>query len=182
MNTVSEHISRLQRVSGTFLLIFNILIFSTPILVLMYWIFFNQLPIGLTDELLAVPINKPLSFAMLLCGFVVSLIPLSSALYGLFQLKKLFKLYAQGVVFSKHNANYISRFSYGLIAWVVAKLVFVTLISVVLTFANKAGERMIVLQVELSDIAMLICAAVIILISWVMKEATLINEEQRFTV
>lgn len=182
MSIASENISRLQRVSGTFQSILNILIFSIPFIISMYWAFFNHLPIGFTDQLLPAPVNKPLSVIILFFGFVVSLISAIPALYGIINLKNLFKLYRKKIVFSHKNAEYILRLGYSMIAWVAAKLVFVALISVVLTFGNQSGERMIVLQFEVSDIAMLISGSVIVLISWVMKEVAIIKEEQKYTI
>lgn len=182
MNNTSEHISRLQRVSGRFQSILNILIVSTPFIISIYWMFFNHLPVGFTDQLLPAPVNSPLPVKILFLGFMVSLIPTIPALYGLFNLKSLFKLYAKEIVFSNKNAEYILRFAYSLIAWVVAKLVFIALMSVVLTFENQTGERMIVIKLDISDITMIISGSVIILISWVMKEAAIMKDEQNYIV
>ncbi|MDO6528243.1 DUF2975 domain-containing protein [Motilimonas sp. 1_MG-2023] len=182
MSSASENTSRLQRVSGTFQSILNFLIFSIPLIISIYWAFFNHLPVGFTDQLLPVPVNKPLSAMILFFGLVVSLILAIPALYGIFNLKNLFKLYRKKIVFSHKNAEYILRFGYSLIGWVAAKLIFIAFISAVLTFGNQYGERMIVLQFEFSDIAILVSGSVIVIISWIMKEAAIIKEEQKYTI
>jgi len=69
-----------------------------------------------------------------------------------------------------------------LISWVVANLLFVVLISIVLTFNNAPGDRMMVAQFGISDIGTLIIGAVVVLLSWVMSEASKLEDEQAHTV
>jgi len=64
----------------------------------------------------------------------------------------------------------------------VANLIFVTLISIVLTFNNVPGERLVVAQLGISDVGTLIIGAVIVLVSWVMKEASKLEDEHAYTV
>jgi hypothetical protein len=182
MCNVSKNISRIQRVSGTFQAIFTVLFFSVPLVNLVYWTLFNHLPVGLTEQLLPVSINRPLSVATLAIAVIVSFIPIFVALFGIVNLKKLFALYEKEIIFSNQNAVYILRFGYSLIAWVVANIVFIALISIVLTFNGSSDDRMVVFQFSAQDFAMLIIATVVVLISWVMKEATVLNDEQKYTV
>ena len=182
MSNVSENITRIRRISSTFQSVFNFLILGVPFTISMYWVLFKYLPIGITEGLLPAPVNKPLSAEYLFAGLVVSLIPTIPALYGIVNLKNLFRLYEKEIIFSSQNAKYILRFGYCLIAWVPAKWVFVALMSAVLTFDNLPGDQMVVIQIDISDITMLITGSVVILISWVMKEATILKEEQEYTV
>ncbi len=69
-----------------------------------------------------------------------------------------------------------------MIFWVVANFVFVVLISLVLSFNKLPGERVMVAQLGVSDIGTLIIGAVIVLVSWVMKEASRLEDEQAHTV
>ncbi len=173
--------NRIQHVSSIFRFLFTALIFFIPIITLMYWLFFNQLPAGFTIELPVIT-NQTLPFNTLLMALLVSMIPMSVAIYGAINLKELFKLYEEAVIFSKKNVNCIRRLGYTLILWVVANFIFVVLISGVLTFNNPPRERSIVAQLGASDIGALIIGAVIVLISWVMKEAARLKDEQIHTV
>jgi len=164
-----------------FRLLFAALVFFIPILTLMYWAFFNYLPVGFTTEL-PVVVTQALSINTLFMAFLVSLIPMSVATYGAINLKALFKLYEKAIVFSEKNVNCIRRLGYTLIFWVIANFVFVVLISIVLTFNNLPGERAIVAQFGVSDIGTLIIGAVIVLVSWVMHEASKLEDEQAHTV
>lgn len=182
MCNVSKNVSRIQRVSGTFQTIFTVLFFSVPIVNLLYWTLFNHLPVGLTEQLLPVSINRQLSVATLAIALIVSFIPIFVALFGIVNLKKLFALYEKEIIFSNQNAVYILRFGYSLIALVVANIVFIALISIILTFNDPSGNRMVVFQLEAQNFAMLIIGAVVVLISWVMKEATILKDEQKYIV
>lgn len=181
MKIENENINRIQRVSGTFRLLFTVLIFFIPIVTLMYWMLFNYLPDGLTTEL-PVKVSQALPLKTLLLAFLVSLIPISVAIYGAINLKELFKLYERAIIFSERNVNCFRRLGYTLISWVFANLIFVVLISIVLTFSNLPGERVMVAQFGVSDVGTLIIGAVVLLVSWVMKEASKLENEQAHTV
>lgn len=181
MKSESENIKRIQRVSGTFRLLFTVLIFLIPAVTLTYWMFFNYLPAGFTAEL-PVAVSQTLPLKTLLLAFSVSLIPVSVAVYAAINLKELFKLYERGIVFSEQNVNYVRRLGYALMSWVVANLLFVVLISIVLTFNNMPGERIIAAQFGVSDVGTLIIGAVVLLVSWVMKEASKLESELAHTV
>lgn len=181
MKSENENIDRIQRVSARFQLLFTGLIFFIPIATLMFWLSFNHLPAGFTSEL-PVTVDRVLPIKTLLLAFLVSLIPACVAIFGIIKLKTLFKLYEKAVVFSEHNVRCFRHLGYILIAWVVANLIFVMLISVVLTFNNLLGERLMVAQFGASDIGTLVIGSVIVLVSWVMKEATKLENERAFTV
>jgi len=181
METDSENINRIQRVSRTFRRLLTVLIFCVPVITLMYWLFFNFLPFGFTAEL-PVAINQTLPLKTLLLAFLASLIPVSVAIYGMVNLQKLFKLYEKAIVFSEQNVKCFRHLGYALIYWVFANLIFTLLISIVLTFNNAPGERMMVAQFGVSEIGTLIIGAVIILVSWVMNEAEKLEDEQAHTV
>ncbi len=181
METDSDNINHIQRISGTLRLLSTVLLFCLPVTVLLYWLFFNFLPPGFTTEL-PVAVNQPLPSQTLLLAFLISLIPASVAIYGIINLKKLFQLYENAIVFSEQNVQCLHRLGYTLIYWVFANLVFTMLISITLTVNNPAGERMLVAQFGVSDIGTLIIGAVIILISRVMGEASKLKDEQAYTV
>jgi hypothetical protein len=147
----------------------------------MYWLLFNYLPVGFITEL-PVVVNQSLPLKTLLLAFLVSLIPASVAIYGVINLKILFGLYEKAIVFSERNVKCFRRLGYALISWVIANLIFVVLISIVLTFNNSSGDRMIVAQFGVSDIGTLIIGAIVVLVSWVMHEASKLEEEQATTV
>ena len=177
----NQNMQRIQRVSERFQRLFTVLTAAIPLLTLLYWVFFNYLPLGLITQL-PVPIQSSLVLEVRLLAFLISLIPVSVAIYGLVNLKRLFRLYEQAIVFSQQNVLYFRRIGYTLMYWVLANQIFVALISVVLTINNPPGERMLVAQLGISDIGSLIIGGVVVLVSWVMNEASKMEREQAYTV
>lgn len=177
----NQNLFRIQRVSARLRVLFTALIYAAPILTVLFWLLFNYLPSGFT---LALPIvmTHELSLTTIVFALLVSLVPLVVAIYGLLTLKKLFSLYEKGVVFSAKNVNCFRHLGYTLIVWVFANMAFVTAISLVLSFGNPAGERVIVAQFGVLDFSILIIGAVVILISWVMSEAVKMDEERAHTI
>ena len=177
----NNNLIRIQRVSSKFLRLFTVLIVSIPIFTVLFWLFFNYLPIGLTMGLPVIGSNA-LSLTGISLAILVSVIPVSVAVYGLNILKELFELYENAIVFSSRNVKCFRRLGYTLILWVFSNMVFVTLISVVLTYNNPIGERLIVAQFGTSDLATIIMGAIVVLVSWVMLEASKLETEQAYTV
>ena len=160
---------------------FTVLIFCIPVLTLLFWLFFNDLPEGFTKDLPVVA-RQALPFLSLVLALLVSFIPASVAIYGLITLRQLFKLYENGIVFSTENVSCFRRLGYTLIAWVFANFIFVPLISVVISINNPPGARQLTVGFGSSDLATLIIGAIVILVSWVMHEASRLEQEQAFTV
>ncbi len=177
----NDNISRIQRVSGKFRVLFTALIFVTPVATLMFWAFFNALPEDAYHSL-PVAFDQPLPFKKLLLGSLVSLIPLSVALYGLINLKALFSLYEKAIVFSEQNTQCLHRLGYTLIAWFFASLIYTPLISLVLTFNSPSVQQAIVVRIGLSDLSLLITGGIVLLASWVMQEAAKLEKEQALTI
>ena len=178
----NENLDRIKRISGKFRCLFTVLIISIPILTLLFWLFFNDLSKEFINNNFLFVFTRPLPLSTLFLAFIVSLIPASVAIYGIFTLRKLFTLYEQGVVFAATNVVCIRKLGYSLIAWVIANLVYLPLISVVLTRNNLPGERSISAGISISDLATLIIGAIVLIISWVMSEASKLEDEQTHTV
>ncbi len=174
-------IRHVQRVSRKYLVLFNVLLIVIPVAVLLYWIFFNHLPEGFHTDLPAKP-TQALSLSQLFLGGLVSALPLAVTLYGLITLKALFRLYAGGILFSAENVKYFRRLGYVFIAWVMANTIFTPLISLIITYANPAGKKTLVVQFGMVDLFTLIIGGIILVIAWVMNEGRKLEDEQAYTV
>ena len=177
----NESLRHIQQVSAKFRLLFNALMFSIPVLILLYWLFFNELPIGFKSEL-PVTANQVLPLSALWLGILVSFIPAGVVIFGITTLMELFKLYENAIFFSTKNVKCFRRLGYSLISWTFANMMFTTLISLVISFNNPAGQRMISFGFDIADIANLIIGAVVVVVSWVMNEASRLEDEQAYTV
>lgn len=177
----NENLDRIKRISTKFRLLFNVLIVCIPILSLTFWLYFNSLPKGF-DAGLPVAVSQVLSLTTIMLAFLITLLPISVVIYGLFTLKELFALYEHGIIFSNENVRCFRRLGYTLVVWFFAKLLFIPLISVVLTYNNPSGERMIAVGIGSYDLTTLITGAIVVTISWVMSEASKLQDLQDHTV
>jgi len=163
-----------------FRLFFTVLIILIPALDILYWLSFNHLPDGLFK--LPIVASQELSLQIRLLAILASLIPVSVATFGVFTLVKLFKLYEEAIIFTTENVKHFRTLGYVLIYWVFAKMIYITLISAIISFSNPPGQRMLVAQFELPDISALIIGAIVVLISWIMDEGRKLEDEQAHTV
>lgn len=175
-----QGLERIQYASKQLNRLFFALIIVLPVLNLWYWFSFNSLPPMLID--LPVDVKREVSTGGLFLAFLLSLLPLGVVVFGLITLRRLFRLYEKGIVFSKANVNYIRRLGHVLLLWVLASMLFTTLIGLVVTYANPPGQRLLVVSLDLFDMTALISGAVVLLISWVMDEGRKLEDEQAHTI
>lgn len=179
---MTDHsIQHIQRVSRNYVVLFNVLLVTIPVGSVLYWIFFNHLPVGFHADLPIVPTDA-LSTLQRALGALVSVLPVGVALYGLLTLKGLFRLYADAVIFSSKNVRYLHRLGYTFVAWVIANTLFTPLISLVITAANREGERVLVVQFGIVELLTLIVGGIILVIAWVVNIGRDLEDEQTYTV
>jgi hypothetical protein len=178
MNTLNQ--TRIQLVSRRFRLLLTIIILLTPIATLLSWTFFNSLPTGFKSGL-PVRVTEELSSMTLVLGFLITLVPMSVELYGALHLKRLFALYEQGIVFAEANITCFRHIGYALIGWVPTNMVYIMLMSLNINYAKPFGKR-VIFQIGTSDMVILFFGGVVLLISWVMKEAGRLEDEMAHTV
>lgn len=170
----------IRRISGRFKRLFVGIAVVAPLLTLLYWTLFNYLPQGLRP-LQPYQIAE-LSWHTAALAFLVSLLPLGVAMFGLLTLTRLFSLYEAAVYFSRETVRLFHQLGLTLILWVIATLLYTSLLSVVLTFNNPAGKRTLVATFEYGDLALLLMGGVVILVSWIMDEGRKLEEEQAHTI
>jgi DUF2975 family protein len=175
-----DNMTRIRIVSMRFRLLFTGLIFFIPTLDIVYWLFFNHLPDGLFK--LPIVANQDLSLQIRLLAILASLLPVSVACFGAFTLVKLFKLYEKTIIFTTENVKYFRTLGYTVIFWVIAKMIYITLISAIISFSNPPGQRVLIAQFELPDMSALIIGAIVVLVSWIMDEGRKLEDEQAQTV
>ena len=173
-------VERIQRVSGRFRLFFVVLVFCIPLLDALYWLFFNSL----SHALIEIPfmVSQELSFPTRTLAFLVSLLPVGIVTFGVYTLARLFALYEKAVIFSAENVKHFRTLGYTLLLWVIARLIYLPLLSITLSFNNPPGQRIVAAGFELVDVTALITGAVVLLISWVMDEGRKLEDEQAYTI
>ncbi|WP_126456826.1 DUF2975 domain-containing protein [Sulfuriflexus mobilis] len=176
----NEDLMRIQRVSRRFRLLFSALVVILPLLSLIYWLGFNHFP----QEFVPLPIRVEAELSLLarLLGFVISMLPIGVVIAAMYILAKLFNLYEKGIVFASPTVKCFRQLGWVLMFWVLASLLYLPMLSGVVTSVNPPGQRLIAAQLGLSDFVILLMGAIVVLISWVMDEARKLEEEQAHTV
>lgn len=187
--------AKIQKVSRYFLVAFNILIISLPLFVLAQWLFIDTSAIkNLFDQGFLQPsVSTPEGYINLstihwtilakivgLIGQTLRLLPL---FLSLFVLKSIFQNYQKGEIFSTINAchyRYLGCLFFldALLAQPLSNLLMVLAV----TLANPPGHRYITLSFGAPNIEALFWGMLVIVISWIMLEASKLHDEQKFTI
>lgn len=185
---------RIQKVSSYILVAFTVLLIGLPLVEVLKWLyieteFVKNVPwpgfLGVipTPEGPVDLRNVPWTTVSKSIGFLASLIGLLPMYGGLFLLKSIFKNYQKGDIFIGDNAR-----SYRLVGWMFILNAFLIkplndgLMVLSVTLSNPPGHRMISFGFGTPNLEAIFCGFVVIVISWVMLEASRLREEQEYTI
>lgn len=112
-----------------------------------------------------------------LLGFLLSMVPTGVVLYALLQLRRLFRHYQQGQVFTEYAALCLRRFAWALLISGALRPFTGAALSVLLSFNNPPGERVLALSFSSHDISLMFIGGVFILIASIMAEGARLAEE-----
>lgn len=101
---------------------------------------------------------------------------------GFYYLYKLFQLYAQGIIFSKQNIQYMQSIGYAFLLQTIVWILEQPLISFILTSDNAPGQREVSIGFDSHALSNLMLGSIVIVISWVMNEAKRFEDELALTV
>ena len=111
--------------------------------------------------------------------FAITLAASMPVLWGLFQLRGLFRCYADGEVFSKIAARFLSRFALALLLDALTSSLGRTVMVLALTFHNAPGHRELVLGIGSNELGTAFIGVTFLVIAWVMAEAATVAEENK---
>lgn len=157
----------------------SLLLAIIPLAVALYWLSFNSIDWSLPrviEDLNTQPL-KPVTAATLLIGFAVTMLPASLLMYGFSQLRKLFRLYSLGNIFTTANCICLRNLSIALLAWTPVRMLFDALISVALTISNPPGQRFLSISIEERELTTLFLGFIFLVVAWVMGEACRLQDE-----
>ncbi|WP_250656253.1 DUF2975 domain-containing protein [Alkalimarinus coralli] len=126
--------------------------------------------------------SEPLSNMTRLLAIVASLFISGIFLYALSTLIRLFRNYENGEIFSLENAVCYQKLGYCLFYWVIGGIIYGGVMSVILSFNNPPGERVLSLSFAGMDFITIVIGFLILIISWVMKEGYKIADENSHTI
>ncbi len=193
---------KIQKLSSYLLFTFNILLIGLPLFIMATWYFIDSYTINeLSKGLLQNPFQglenyhnlnnqnysnlnnfiwTPLSKSIAMSGHALSLLPL---FLSLFILKLIFRNYKNGEIFSAANA-----IQYKYLGWLfflnalMAKPLGNALMVMATTLSNPPGERYISIFFGAPSLEGIFGGSILIVISWVMFEASKLQDESKFII
>lgn len=175
-----QNISRVKYLSSRIHSFLVISIVIVPIYYVSYWFLLNQYPL-MSDSPSSIVAHQ-LSIEIQAVGFISSLLPLSALMYLLFNLIKLFSLYKQGIVFSLKHVSLFKKTSKLLIIWVFLSIIYESVKSVLFSWGNPVGERVLSVSFGSEQLTVLIVATLVYLIAWVIDEGRELAEENQMVI
>ena len=117
-----------------------------------------------------------------LLGCVVNFIPAGLMMIGLYTLAKLFALYEKGCIFTQKNVACYRILGRLIICGVFIGVVYRTVLILALTLFNPPGQRILSIGFGTKEIEILLIGIIVLIITWVMEEGRMIENEQALTV
>lgn len=132
----------------------------------------------LTSEILGDHFSFLHRFIILLIQFL----PLSIGILIYNKLAKLFQLYEQGILFETENIILIRDISIFLIIGELIGLIYEPLICLALSYNNPIGKRFWTITFSSTNVSTLVTAFIILVASWIVKEAHQLKADAELTV
>lgn len=167
--------ARVRRVSRTMVIVSLILAMAGPVLLIPIWVSFEHF----ADAMVPGIRLGSLSGLDRVGGYLISLLPVGIVTWGFMTLSRLFARFASGDTLGAANARLLQRFACAVLFAVPAKWLSGALLSVWLTRDAVVGERQLILSVSSDDIAFAALGMLLMILSWVMRDAAEIAEEHR---
>lgn len=172
-----KNIKRIQRLSYFMQQLCLAVMVAAPSALIAFWLNFERFA-GTLAQQQSIPLQlEHIGPLNLILGFLVTLIPLSIVLYGLYHLRALFALYYQTMFFTKANVRHLRTFSISLFTYALLNPVITTLASVVLTMSNPPGQRSLIISVGSNQAAVAFIAAIFMIIAFIMVEGQKLADE-----
>ena len=178
-----DNLTKVRRISQYFYMLFSFLLAAIPLYYILYWALINHLP----DTLISVNHSKPLIANELpvkfqVIGFLVSLLPLSALTYGIFNIRKLFSFYKEGIMFSLDHVIIFKNTAKALLLWVLFSIIYESAKSVLFTAGNPPGSRLLEVGFSSGEFTTLMVGGMVFVIAWVMDEGRILIEEKELII
>lgn len=190
--------NQIQKMSSYLLLIFNGLMILIPLIFIIQWFFISTKTSDVSDlvnffGILEKTIHTPGGYVNLstvawtpslkLLGFSADIVGVAPFLMSLFLLKSIFSHYKKGEIFSTRNAILYRRLGILYLAdALLIKSLSQTMMILAVTLTNPPGHRYLSVSFGTPNLSSLFYGVLVMIVSWVMLEASKIYEETKFTV
>lgn len=192
--------SKIQKISTYLLIIFNVLLISTPLIVILQWLFIDtkvaDAPsfinfFGILEKIVNTP-NGYVNLSEVAWTLPTKLVAFGSDMFkilpfilSLFVLKSIVKNYQQNEIFSAQNAVHFKKLGWlFLLNALIVKSLSETILLLGVSFTNPPGLglRYLTLSFGIPNMEALFCGILLVVFSWVMQEASKLEEEQKLII
>ncbi|HFS6879500.1 TPA: DUF2975 domain-containing protein [Legionella pneumophila] len=167
-------------------LIFLSLCWMLPILMAFFTFFHidTMIHYGMFDQIISSSkiYSKDYSLIHKAIIFAIQLLPLSITIFICHRLAKLFNLYEHGSLFELDNIKIIKQISVFMIIGEFTQIIYQPLITAALSFNNPAGQRFASITLGSTNVTTLITAFIILIASWIIKEAYELKNDAQLTI
>lgn len=184
---------KIARLSSFLRVVSIFFIIIVPLVYAAYWItngfsflpkdqFFSLELLPQVTDVEMMPLEKMPSY-MKLFGFLVMLLPLGIFEITMYFFIRLLNLFKRLIIFSKLNVKLIKYIGITiLVGQLIVHPIYSALISLVMTFLNPPGERMINIYFGTSEFVLIGVGLIVMLIAYIMEEGYEIYEEQKHVI
>ncbi len=183
MNTTGDQANqgRIRTNARRFAWVCTILMYALPAAVALYLLLVDTL--ALAAELYGADMGiADLTVFKRLGGIVIAMIPLTPMILFLAALRRLFRLYALGVLFAVANVEAFRKMGWWMVLFAAAQFVTTPLASVWFSWDNPPGERALSIEISSGMVTAAVIGGVVVVIARVMDEARRLQDEQALTV
>jgi len=172
-----RRLQNIKRVSRLMAAACLVLIAVLPIGAAGYWVWADTTELAVRADLAPDSIQAPLKVWQRVVGALITGVPLALMLFGLWQARNCFNLFASGKVFTAQAVQYLRRFSFWVLASTVAGLIVVPAISVLLTYYNEPGTRQLAISFGSDQVFVLFAAGMVWLMAAIIGQGLSLAEE-----
>ena len=178
-----DNLSKVKRISKYFYYVFSFMLVAIPLYYILYWVLINHLPdtlISVNHSKSLIPNELPIKFQAI--GLLVALLPLSALTYVIFDVRKLFGFYREGVMFSLDHVIIFKNTAKALLWWVLFSIIYESAKSVLFTAGNPPGDRLLEVGFSSGEFTTLMVGGIVFVIAWVMDEGRILIEENELII
>lgn len=98
-------------------------------------------------------------------------------LYVIWQLRKMFRHFAMGEIFTSTATKHLFNAAKGMVVWGLIAIVSTTIAVLILTANAGIGGHVLVVEISSGELAGIFAGVVFVVMSWVMQEAARLSDE-----
>lgn len=181
--------TRIQRFAKFFRILFLIILILMPVLTAISWLPGGEITFEDGDSINVIEIHEgevdipeelapsfPLPTTTMLMGLTICMLTTGVGSLALFWLVRLFGCFERGEYFTSNTAKYVRLLGWTMIVGVIAQPIHDILFSMVMTMHKAPDGQYMYLSLESLRVGEMLAAGVIILVSWIVDDASKLRE------